>query len=72
LIERIPEGEIAAPQRFLEPLTTSTAFPATRSAPPNDEPITKGDVEFIARAHSDIQAGKVVSHEEVLRKFGLR
>jgi len=67
LIERIPEGEIAAAQRFLEYLATSIAFRATRSAPPDDEPVTKGDVESITQAHSDIKTGKVVSHEEVLR-----
>jgi hypothetical protein len=72
LIDRIPEGEIAAAQRFLEYLATSPAFRATLSAPPDDEPITSGDVESIARAHRDIQAGKVVSHEEILREFGVR
>jgi hypothetical protein len=72
LIERIPEAEIAAAQRFLEFLATSAAFRATLSAPPDDEPITRGDTESIARAHRDIQAGKVVSHEEILREFGVR
>jgi hypothetical protein len=72
LIDRIPEGEIAAAQRFLEFLATSAAFRATLSALPDDEPITRGDVESIARAQRDIQAGKVVSHEEILREFGVR
>jgi hypothetical protein len=72
LIDRIPEGEIAAAQRFLEFLATSAAFRAALSAPPDDEPITRGDAESIARAHRDIQAGKVISHEEILREFGVR
>jgi hypothetical protein len=72
LIDRIPEEEIAAAQRFLEVLATSAAFRAARSAPPGDEPITRGDAEAIARAQGDIQAGKVVSHEEILREFGVR
>jgi hypothetical protein len=66
LIDRIPEGEIVAAQRFPEYLARSAAFRATLSAPPDDEPVTKGDAEAIVRAHREIQAGKVVSHEEIL------
>ena len=58
LIDRIPEEEIAAAQRFLEVLAASAAFRAARSAPPDGEPITSGDAEAIARAQRDIQAGK--------------
>jgi hypothetical protein len=72
LIDRIPEGEIVAAQRFLEYLATSAAFRATLSAPPDNEPVTRGDAESIARAHGDLRAGRVVSHEEVLREFGVR
>jgi hypothetical protein len=72
LIDRIPEGEIVAAQRFLEYLASGAAFRATLSAPPYDEPVTIGDAEAIVRAHQDIQAGKVVSHEEILREFGVR
>jgi hypothetical protein len=72
LIDRIPEGEIVAAQRFLSYLATSAAFRATLSALPDDEPITEGDVESIERVRSQVQAGQVVSHDEVLREFGLR
>jgi hypothetical protein len=72
LIDRIPEGEIVAAQRFLEYLASSAAFRATLSAPPDDEPVTRGDAESIACAHEDIRAGKVISHEEILREFGVR
>jgi hypothetical protein len=66
-----PEGEIATAQRFLEFLATNSAFRATLSAPPDDEPVTEGDEESIARAGGDVHAGKVVSHEEILREFGV-
>jgi hypothetical protein len=72
LIDRIPEEEIAAAQRLLEVLAGSAAFRAARSAPPDDEPVTVGDAEAITRAQRDIQAGKVVSHEEILGEFGVR
>jgi hypothetical protein len=71
LIDRLPEGEIVAAQRFLESLARSAAFRAALSAPPDDEPVTTGEAESIARARKDVQAGKVVSHEEVLREFGV-
>jgi len=72
LIDRIPDGEMVVAQRFLEYLARSAAFRATLSAPPDDEPVTKGDAEAIARANADLRAGKVVSHEEILREFGVR
>ena len=52
LIERIPEDEIAAAQRFLEYLTRSAAFRATLSAPPDDEPITTPAKWFLTRTFS--------------------
>ena len=61
-IGRIPEGEIAAARRFLENLAASAALRATLSALPDDEPVTSGDVESLARAQRDIEAGKVASH----------
>jgi hypothetical protein len=72
LIDRIPEEEMVAAQRFLEYLARSAAFRATLSAPADDEPVTRGDAESIGRAQNDVRAGKVVSHEEVLREFGIR
>jgi hypothetical protein len=72
LVDRIPDEDISAAHRLLKYLATSPAFRATLSALPDDEPITRGDAEFIARAHRVIQAGRVASHEEILREFGLR
>jgi hypothetical protein len=72
LVDRIPEGEIIAAQRFLEYLATTAAFRATLSAPLDDEPVTQGDAESIARARKDIESGRVVSHDEILREFGIR
>jgi hypothetical protein len=72
LIDRIPEEEILAARRFLEYLAKSAAFRATLSAPLDDEPVTNEDAASIERAHADLRAGKVVSHEEVLREFGVR
>jgi hypothetical protein len=67
LIDRIPEHELAAARRYLEDLATS---PAYRVAP-DEVPVTEGDSRAIEKATDEIQAGKVVPHEEILREFGL-
>jgi hypothetical protein len=72
LIERIPEEELPTAKRFLEYLAVSPAFRAALSAPRDDEPVTEADVIAIARTREEVSAGKVVSHDEILREFGLR
>ena len=72
IVTRIPESEIVAAQRVLERLAMDAAFRAAMSAPSDDEPVTAGDVEAIARARREIQAGRVTSHDEILREFGIR
>ena len=72
LIDRIAEDELPTAKRFLEYLATSPAYRAALAAPPDDEQVTEGDDAAIARARAEVQAGKVVSHEEILREFGLR
>ena len=56
----------------MEFFDTSAAFRAALSAPPDDEPVTRGDAEAIERANQDVQAGRVVSHDEILREFGIQ
>lgn len=72
LIDRIPDGELSTAQRFLEYLASNPAYRAALAAPPDDEPVTSGDAEAIARSREDVRAGRVVSHDDVLREFGLR
>jgi hypothetical protein len=72
LVDRIPEGELAAAERYLEFLALSPAYHAARTAPPDDEPVTEGDADAIRRALDELKAGKISSHEDVLREFGLR
>lgn len=72
LIDRISENDLAAAQRYLEYLATSPAYRAAMSAPSDDEPVTAGDSEVIEKAAGEIRARKVVSHNAILREFGLR
>ena len=71
LIDRIPENDIVAAQRVLEHLARSASFRAAMSASADDETVTAGDAEAIARAQRDLQAGRVVSHDDILREFGI-
>jgi hypothetical protein len=72
LVDRIPEEELPAAERFLEYLAVSPAYRAAFFAPPDDEPVTDADLAAIARARDEVRAGKVISHDEILREFGLR
>jgi hypothetical protein len=72
LIDRIPEEELSAAQRFLEYLGVSPAHRAALFAPTDDEPVTEGDAAAIERAREEVRLGKVVSHDDVLRELGLR
>jgi len=72
LVDRLPDEELSAAQRFLEFLAASPAYRAALAAPADDEPVTAGDAQAIARAREGVRAGRVVSHEDVLREFGLQ
>jgi hypothetical protein len=72
LVDRIPEAEFPAARRFLEYLASNPAYRAALSAPTDDEPVTEGDAEAIARADHEIRSGRVVPHDEILSEFGLR
>lgn len=72
LVDRIPDEELHAATRFLEYLAISPAYRAALSAPPDDEQVTEADVTAIETAHNEVLAGRVASHDEILREFGLR
>lgn len=72
LVHRIPEKELPAAGRFLEYLSVNTACRAAWSAPQDDEPVSEADATAIARATGEVRAGKLVSHDEILREFGVR
>jgi hypothetical protein len=72
LVDRIPEAELPAAKLVLEYLAVGQAWRAALAGPPDDEPVTDADAAAIARARDEVRAGKVTSHEEILREFGLR
>lgn len=72
LIDRLPEEELPVAKRFLEYLTVSPAYRAALSVPPDDEPVTEADAEAIIRTREEVRRGAVISHDEILREFGVR
>ena len=72
LVDRIPAEELPAAQRSLEYLAVNPAYRAALSASADDEHVTDCDAAAIAQAQFDVRAGKIASHDEILREFGLR
>ena len=70
LLDALPEEKIAALRGLLEvmvePLSRSLA-----AAPVEDEDLTPETVAALDRARASLARGEGVSHEEVLREFGL-
>ena len=73
LIDRLPEQEIEAAQRYLEFLCQheDPVIRAMRCAPIDDEPLTDEDLETIEEGRREIAAGRGIPHDEVCRKLGL-
>ena len=71
LIDRIPEEELPAAKRFLEYLAVNSVYRAVLSAQPDEEPLTEGAAAAIIRVRDEVRAGKVISHDEILREFGM-
>ncbi len=70
LVDRIPEDDLPAAKQFLECLAVNPAYRAALPAPPDDEPLTEAGVAAILRVRDEARAGKVISHDEILREFG--
>ena len=70
LIDALPEDKLSAVNSLLdvlvEPLSESLA-----RAPEDDEELTPETIAILERANSAIGRGETISHEEVLREFGL-
>lgn len=73
LVDQLPDSELNAARRFLEYLRDA-ADPLLRKlleAPEDDEELTDEDLAALAEAEEDFKVGRVFSHEELKREFGL-
>jgi predicted transcriptional regulator len=73
LVDRVPEEEVHTAERFLEYLATSEdpVMRALMNAPEDDEPLTDADREALEEGRRALEAGEVVSHEELRKAIGL-
>ena len=73
LVDELPENESHAAKRFLEYLRNmgDPVLRAMLEAPEDDEPETEEERAAVAEAQEDFKAGRVVSHQELKREFGL-
>jgi hypothetical protein len=73
LVDELPETEGYAAKRFLEYLRNmgDPVLRAMLEAPEDDEPETEEERAAVAEAYEDFKAGRMVSHQELKREFGL-
>jgi|ERR1700722_13651557 len=71
LASRVPEEQIPAAKRILEALIVDPLWLALAAAPMDDEELTPEVIASIEEARASIARGEGISHEEILREFGL-
>lgn len=73
LIDRIPEREVHAAERYLQYLAElgDPLIRALMNAPFDDEPVAPGEEEAVREALEDVAAGRVHTLEEVKKELGL-
>ena len=73
LIDGLPDLELHAVKRFIQYIRdmNDPVFRILAEAPWDDEPVSQEDLRAIAEANKDIAAGRVTSHEDLMREFGL-
>lgn len=73
LIESLPSEDVPTALRILEALNSSSdPVPlALRDVPIDDEPETEEERAAVAEARREIEEGKGIPHDEVMRRLGL-
>lgn len=71
LIDQLPTEQVTAALRYMHYRCADPVLLSLLNAPPDDEPYTDEQRQRDAEAGASIAAGDGISHEEVLREFGL-
>jgi len=73
LVESLPSEDVPTALRVLKALNASfdPVLMALRAVPIDDEPETEEERAAVAEAHRDLEAGRGIPHDEVMRKYGL-
>jgi len=70
LVDELTEGEADATLEFAVAQRDDPLLRAIANAPEDDEPFTAEDEAAVAEGRADFAAGRTVSHEEMLRRYG--
>ena len=70
LVDELDPDQLAAVGQLLEVMTDPVAR-SLASAPVETEPISEKEAAELDEAHAAIARGEGISHEEILREFGL-
>ena len=71
LVENLPPEQVLAALRFLNYLSTDPMLLSLLNAASDDEPYTDEQRRSDADAEASIERGEGISHEEILREFGV-
>jgi hypothetical protein len=74
LLDQLPADKLSAVRSLLEVMMSPEDDPLARSlavAPVEDEPISAEEAVALDEAHASITGGEGISHDEILREFGL-
>jgi hypothetical protein len=71
LIDQLPTEQVIAALRYMHYLCADPVLLSLLNAPAEDERYTEEQRERDAEAEASIGRGEGVSHEEMLREFGL-
>lgn len=70
LVDELSEADLATPLRIVETHRHDLMPQALANAPEDDEPWTDEEEAAVAESRADLAAGRTLSHEEMLRKYG--
>ena len=70
LVDELSEAELTPTLRLVETQRHDPLLKAVARAPEDDEPWTDDDEAAVAESRADVAAGRTLSHEEMLRKYG--
>lgn len=73
MVDTLPESEIERAERVLEALrlVAEPPYRPLEDAPLDDETETPEERAAVAEARGDVAAGRVISHQEARRRWGL-
>jgi len=72
LVDQLPEEDVPTAKRVLQALSATAGQVSLDDAPLDDEPDDDDCDGGLSEARADVEAGRVIPHEELKRRWGLR